>query len=356
LYTPFEKRAMELALREALKGGKAVFPNPMVGAVILNAGGDVVSSGHHACCGAPHAERDALSKAGDVRGMTMVVTLEPCCHHGRTPPCAEALAEAGIKRVVAAMVDPDPQVSGRGIEYLRSRGVDVSTGLMEEAARDLNRVYLHHRETGRSFLHLKMAGTLDGMCAAADGSSRWITGPVSRKTVHGFRRDAHAVLIGAGTALADDPSLVVSEVECHPADQPVRIVLTGEDLREGLRMFTLPGRTVVACDRPVKAHPSAEMWTGIASPGELLKRTAEEGLGLVLCEGGPVLAASLVRARLVDRLSIFTSPSLLGGEGRPIFGELGIPGIDGMLRLKDVTVRESGEDMLTEGRIVYRAD
>ena len=347
---------MEIALQEALKGGKLVFPNPRVGAVVINAGGNIVAAGHHTCCGAPHAERDALAKAGDVSGMTMVVTLEPCCHHGRTPPCVDAIVESGIRRVVAGMEDPDPQVSGRGIEYLRANGIEVETGLLEEQAKSLNAVYLHHRRTGRSFLHLKMAGSLDGRSAAADGSSRWITGSESRRRVHEYRREAHAVLVGGGTAMADNPMLTARGIECPDEMQPVRIVYTDAPLSPELKMFTTPGRTIVACSRPVPVPRPSEMWLGIDSPEELLKKAADEGLGLVLCEGGRTLAASFLRAGLVDRISIFTAPALLGESGVPLIGDIGVAAIDEMLRLQDVSVTRTGEDTLTEGRVVYRAD
>ena len=355
MFSDAEIRGMELALQEAKKGGKLAFPNPLVGAVIIDSAGEVIASGHHSCCGAPHAERDVLSKAGVVSGMTMVVTLEPCCHHGRTPPCVEAIIASGIKRVVVAMEDPDPQVSGRGTQYLLARGLDVETGLLESRARELNSVYLHHRKTGRSFLHLKMAGTLDGRSAAADGSSRWVTCAESRKRVHEYRKGAHAVLIGGKTAVTDDPSLSARDVDCSDVLQPVRIVYTGTDLPFHLKLFHSPGRTVVACDSPVRIPGAAELWDGIRSPSQLLKRTADEGLGMVFCEGGATLAASLLSRRLVERISIFTAPALLGAEGVPLFGELGVATIDDIIRLQDVKVCRTGEDTLTEGRVVYRS-
>lgn len=347
---------MRLAIEEARKGGKRVFPNPRVGAVVLNTGGAVISTGHHPCCGAPHAEKNALQNAGDVSGMTMVVTLEPCCHHGRTPPCIEAIENSGIKRVVVGMVDPDPRVRGKGIEYLTARGIEVETGLLEDEVGELNRVYLHHRKTGRSFLHLKMAGTLDGRSAAADGSSRWITSVESRRRVHEYRRDSHAVLVGGNTAAADDPSLHARDVNCSDDLQPVRIVYTGRELSPDLKIFREPGRTVVACDKPVKVPPSAELWHGIRSPDDLLRRTAEEAMGLILCEGGRTLAASLIRSGLVDMISIFTAPSLLGQSGLPLLGELNVNTIDEIVRLQDVRVTRIGEDILTEASVVYRAD
>lgn len=356
MFDQAEIDAMELALREARRGGKLVFPNPKVGAVIIDDSGRVVASGHHSCCGAPHAEREALASAGNVKGMTMVVTLEPCCHHGRTPPCVEAIEEAGLSRVVIGMEDPDPQVSGRGMEYLRSRGIEVETGLLFGEVKELNEVYLHHRRTGRSFLHLKMAGTLDGRSAATDGSSRWITGSESRKRVHEYRRSSHAILVGGNTALQDNPSLTARGVDCPDELQPARIIFTDRELPGDLHVFDLPGRTVVACDEPVTVPDGTELWDGMSSLEKLLTKTAEEGLGLVLCEGGGTLAASLIRAGLVDRFSIFTAPALLGAGGSPVIGDLGVASIDGMMRLEDVTVTRTGEDTLTEGRFVYRSD
>ena len=254
------------------------------------------------------------------------------------------------------MKDPNPLVSGRGIELLRDSGIDVEVGLFEEEVRKLNEVYLHYIATGRSFVHLKMAGTLDGRSAAADGSSRWITGPESRKRVHEYRRDSHAVLIGGGTAVADDPELTVRDVQCSDENQPVRIVFSGRFLPEKLKLFNLPGRTVVATDSPESFPNAVEVWEGIQTPKQLFVKTAEQGLGLILCEGGGTLAASLLGDHLVDRLSIFTAPALLGSTGIPLVGDLGIDGIQHILRMEDVTVTMTGNDILTEGRVVYRVD
>ncbi len=347
---------MAVAMAEAGKGGKRVFPNPLVGAVILNSQGIVLSSGFHGFCGAPHAEREALGRIDSADGCTMVVTLEPCCHHGRTPPCTEAIIQAGIVRVVVAMKDPDPRMSGKGVRILRENGIEVETGLMESEAEELNSLYLHHLRTGRSFLHLKMAGTLDGRSAAADGSSRWITGPESRRRVHLYRKNAHAVLVGAGTAEKDDPSLTVRSVDCPNDQQPVRIILTDRELSQSLKVFRDGGRTVVASPFHIKVPDFVELWPDIHSLDELLIKTAAEGLGMVFCEGGGTLAASLVKAELVDRLSIFTAPALLGGSGLPLIGNTGSASIDDMIRLKNVTVERTGSDILTEGTIVHRAD
>jgi diaminohydroxyphosphoribosylaminopyrimidine deaminase/5-amino-6-(5-phosphoribosylamino)uracil reductase len=356
MFSQAEQRAMKRAIELARAGGKHVFPNPEVGAVILSPAGEVVSEGFHAFCGGAHAEREALNHAVDVSGCTMVVTLEPCSHHGRTPPCTEAILRSGIHRVVVGLTDPNQTVSGSGISLLRSEGIEVEAGLFSDEISELNRVYLHHIATGRSCLHLKMAGTLDGRSAASDGSSRWITCEESRKRVHEYRRDSHAVLVGGGTAASDNPLLTAREVSCAPEDQPVRIVFTGRDLPHNLKLFNSPGRTVVATRNRLDLPASVEVWEGIETPQQLLARTAAEGLGLVLCEGGNSLAASLLRNRLVDRLSIFSAPALLGSSGFPLIGDLGTGSISDILRLENVTVTMTGSDILTEGRVVYRAD
>jgi len=356
LFSKPEHAAMRRAIELALQGGKKVFPNPRVGAVIISPQGEIVAEGFHAFHGGAHAERNALSQAGDVRGCTMVVTLEPCSHHGKTPPCVEAVADSGISRVVVGLTDPNPLVAGGGIKFLRNRDIDVEVGLLKEEVEKLNEIYLHYIATGRSFLHLKMAGTLDGRSAAADGSSRWITGEESRRKVHEFRRSSHAVLVGRGTAVTDNPELTARDVQCTEEDQPVRIVLARGKLPFDLKLFNSSGRTVVVTDHHGDLPESVEVWQGIDTLTQLLARTAREGLGLILCEGGGSLAASLLRERLVDRLSIFTAPAVLGSSGSPLLGNLEIESIGDIIRMANITVTRIGDDTLTEGRIVYRAD
>ncbi len=356
MFSKFEQSAMRRAIELAQGGGKKVFPNPRVGAVILSPSGETISEGYHVSYGGAHAERNALEKAGDVTGCTMVVTLEPCGHHGKTPPCVEAIAGAGINRVVVGLRDPNPLVAGEGIRFLENKGIEVEVGLLSDEIEKLNEIYLHYISAGRSFLHLKMAGSLDGRSAAADGSSRWITGELSRKRVHEFRRDSHAVLIGRGTAITDNPELTARDVQCADTDQPVRIILARREMPRNLKLFNSPGRTVVVTDKRFDLPDTVEIWEGIETPEQLLVRAAEEGLGLILCEGGGSLAASLLREHLVDRLSIFTAPALLGSTGFPLLGDLGIRSIGGILRMEDVSVTRTGDDILTEGRVVYRTD
>lgn len=351
-----EQIAMKRAIELASRAGKKVFPNPGVGAVILKPSGEVVSEGYHAIYGGPHAEVNALQNAGDVNGCTMVVTLEPCCHFGKTPPCVDAIVTAGIKRVVIGLEDPNPVVSGNGIKYLLAKNIDVEVGLFQDEVKRLNAIYLHNLSFQRSFLHLKMATTLDGRVAAKDGSSRWITSEESRARVHAFRHSAHAVLVGRVTAIMDDPELTVRAVKCADEDQPVRIILASKELPASLKLFNTKGRTVIATNSDISFPDGIEVWRETGSLHDLLKRTRAEGLGEVLCEGGRTLATSLLKEQLVDRLSIFTAPALLGDSGMPLINDLGIDSIDGILRLRNTVVTQIGEDTLTEGQVVYRSN
>jgi len=364
--------AMKKALKLAIRGKGSTFPNPMVGAVILDRDGNQAGDGFHRECGAPHAEVIAIASAGDAAsGGTMVVTLEPCCHHGRTGPCTDAIINAGIKRVVIAMTDPDPRVSGEGIAQLESAGIEVETGLLREKACELNRVYLHYIETGRSWVTLKIALSLDGRTAAADGSSRWISCEQSRRRVQRMRASVGAVLTGAGTVRADDPELTVRLPDSRSWRQPVRVVVSSTgDFGESRKVFRSPGRVIIAVPEGVGTRlteyedlPGVEVWEFPADSGNrdinltsLLKRTAAEGLGDILCEAGSDLSTRLLRDELVDSVSIFTAPMILGSEGRPAFEFLGIDSIEKAIRLEDVSSRRSGSDFLTEGCIVYRAD
>jgi diaminohydroxyphosphoribosylaminopyrimidine deaminase/5-amino-6-(5-phosphoribosylamino)uracil reductase len=369
-WTEHDEQMMDRAVRLAARGEGEVFPNPLVGAVLTDTGGEIAGEGWHTRCGAAHAEVEAIRVAGDrCFGGTLYVTVEPCCCHGRTPPCTEAIVKAGISRVFIGMTDPNPRVSGEGIRVLREAGLDVVTGVMAEVAELQNRVYTHWLRTGRSLLHLKLALSLDGRTAAADGSSRWITGPESRCRVHLMRREASAVLVGAGTARADSPSLTVREVDCPEERQPVRIVVSrGDDLSflDGMLrhapglVVALPSDVSPAKTRQV-TEGGAEAWLlppdyGGVDLERLLAKTAEEGLGLVMCEGGHRLATALLGRRLVDRMSVFSAPLLLGAEGIPALGRLGIESIDSCLRLGDLSTESLGSDFLIEGNVVYRSD
>ncbi len=367
-----ETRAMKKALKLALHGRGSTFPNPMVGAVILDRDGNHAGDGFHRKCGAPHAEVIAIASAGDAAsGGTMVVTLEPCCHHGRTGPCTDEIIRAGISRVVIAMTDPNPRVCGDGIKQLEAAGIEVETGLLSEEARELNRVYQHYLETSRSWVTLKIALSLDGRTAAADGSSRWISCERSRRRVQRMRASAGAVLTGAGTVREDDPELTVRLPDTMSGSQPVRIVVSSTgDFGESWKIFRNPGRVIIAVPEGIAAHlteytdlPGVELWEFPADSvnqgidlTSLFERTALEGISSVLCEAGSDLSTRLLKAELVDSVSIFTAPVILGSEGRPAFKLLGIDSIENAIRLDNVSSRRSGSDFLTEGNVVYRAD
>ena len=339
-------RALELA-----RGPAFASPNPRVGAVVVRDGA-VVSEGAHEGPGTPHAEAVALAGA-DARGATVYVTLEPCNHHGRTPPCAPALVEAGVARVVAAVEDPDSRVAGSGFEVLRRAGIDVEVGVLRAAAESLNRAYLHHRRTGRSFVSLKLALTLDGRMTAADGSSQWITGPEARQIVHARRLECNAVMAGAGTVLADDPKLTVRDV---PAPrQPLRVVVDARGRVPGDAAALGDGSlvaTTASCPHDVQIAwketgaevlvlPEDDRGVDLAA---LLDALGTRGVVEVLCEGGPRLASSLIRDDLAGRLELHYGPVLTGGGAS--LEDLGVTSMAEALRFEVEETRRAGDDLL----------
>lgn len=366
-----EIQAMKRALEIAFQGRKAVFPNPMVGAVVLDSDGNIVGEGFHEKCGAQHAEIGALSEAGaEASSGTIAVSLEPCCHYGRTGPCTDAIIKAGIRRIVIAMDDPHPNVSGKGVKQLKAAGIEVETGVLFKEAELLNRVYLHYLETSRSWVTLKMALSLDGRTAAKDGSSRWLSCEESRKQVHLMRASAQAVLTGAGTVRDDDPRLT-SRIPEYTGEQPARIVVSATgDLGNSRKIFDRQGRVIIAVPESVSADLTefqntfdADIWKFPADSSGyglnltlLLERTASEGFGEILCECGRGLASALLRKKLVNTLSMFTTPLILGGEGLPAFDELGISSMVSAIRLENVRSNMSGVDMHLEGEVVYGTD
>jgi len=295
-------------------------PNPRVGSVILDAGGDVVGRGFHRGPGTPHAEIVALSDAGKrVAGGTVVATLEPCDHHGRTPPCTEAIIRSKAARVVIGAVDPDRRVSGTGIAALRRAGLEVITGVETEAAEALDPGYFHHRRTGLPLVTLKVASTLDGQVAAADGSSKWITSEEARLDGHILRSRSDAVLVGAGTVMADDPGLDV-RIDGYEGPQPRPVVVAG---RRPLPVDAKVIRRDAIVFGPATANLPAE---AICLPGSggvdltaMLRHLGDSGLVDLMVEGGPTLAGNLLAAGLVDRLVLYLAASLGGGTGRPAF-------------------------------------
>lgn len=326
---------MAHALRLGLRGLGRSWPNPAVGCVLMR-DGRVVGRGWTQPGGRPHAERMALDAAGPLaRGATAYVTLEPCAHHGKTPPCAEALVAAGVSRVVTALTDPDPRVAGRGHAILRAAGIEVTEGVMAAEARRANTGFLRRITEGLPLVTLKLATTLDGRIATASGESRWITGPAARRHVHLLRMTHDAVLVGAGTARADDPDLTVRDL--GSPHQPLRVVL---DSRLSLPPGSRLGRTarevpvwIVHAPDASAAARSAWADTGAElievdrdgdhlSARAALRALAARGLTRIFCEGGGTLAATLVRARLVCDLAVYGAGALIGSEGRAAFGPL----------------------------------
>jgi diaminohydroxyphosphoribosylaminopyrimidine deaminase/5-amino-6-(5-phosphoribosylamino)uracil reductase len=313
---------MTRALAAAAVARRRTSPNPWVGCAIATLDGRVFE-GATEPPGQRHAERVALDTAraagADVRGATMCVTLEPCSHTGRTPPCTDAIIDAGIAHVAAAVVDPDPRVCGSGLDRLRDAGVEVSSGIGADAATKQLLPYLHHRRTGRPFVVVKLATTLDGSIAARDGSSQWITGEVARRAVHELRADSDAILVGAGTVRADNPALTVRHVD---GPSPRRVVLG-----------TAPVDAAV--------HPCLE-WQGPID--ELLQRLGSEGVLQLLVEGGPQVVGSFHRAGLVDRYVLHLAPALMGDGPRAI-ASIETPSIDQLWRGRTVSTRALGDDI-----------
>jgi len=364
-----DEHYMRRALRLAALGRHAS-PNPMVGCVLVNAGGQTVGEGWHPQAGEPHAEVFALREAGEnAKGATAFVTLEPCAHHGRTPPCADALLAAGVKRVVAAMTDPDPRVGGSGLERLRAGGVEVSVGVLEAEAMVLNAAYVKHRTTGLPWVVLKTAMTLDGKIATETGDSKWITSPVARLAVHRQLRDrCDGILTGVGTVLADDPALT-TRLTHRQGRNPWRIVVDSH-LRTPLdaqivRLAADDGRTIIATTAeadPVrqKALEARECQilvcdqdgAGRVSLSDLLRTLGTRGdmIG-VLVECGDTLAAALLKADLVDRWLTYIAPKIAGGRAAPgPFGDLGIRQMADARAVSFRQIRRCGPDIVIDAR------
>lgn len=351
---------MRRAIAVGRQGTKAVRPNPRVGCVLVHEGVEI-AAGFHAKVGTAHAEKAALALAGPAaRGCTAYVTLEPCKHHGRTGPCTQALIDAGVSRVVVGALDPF-EPAGGGVDVLRAAGIEVVTGIETRAARHLAETFLANVEHKRAFLQLKLAMTLDGRTAAADGTSRWITGTEARHLVHHLRAEADAVLVGSGTVLADDPRLDLRHLP-PGTPLPLRVVFDRqlrtpldakvcETTAQPTLIVTLPGHldsphAQALRDRGVELLAVAEPFASQA-----LRALLDHGLCHVLCEGGATLAGDLLRNGLVDRLDLFVAGKLLGA-GRSLLGDLGIAGIEGAQELDLDEVRRVGPDLWITARPV----
>jgi len=380
------------ALRLAARARCRTHPNPMVGCIIVR-DGQVVGTGYHHRAGEPHAEVLALREAGNAaRGATVYVTLEPCAHYGRTPPCADALIRAGVARVVAAMADPDPRVAGRGLQRLKDAGIRTECGLLEEEARTLNRAYLKLKATGRPLVILKWAMTLDGKIACTSGDSRWVTGEVARSHVHQIRDQVDAILVGVGTALRDDPELTARpsrpgplpgwaggldpgpDPDWRPRD-PLRIVLDSAArlplearlLSPALQDRPSPNRTLVAVThraKPEKRRALEEKGAEVLVLPEqkegvalepLLEELGRRGIGTLLVEGGSQVHGSFLARGLADYVMVYVAPKLVGGAGAPgPVGGIGLQRMADAWRIGDVKVTQLGADWLLEGALLPR--
>ena len=359
-------RWMRTALALARRGLGAVWPNPAVGCVIVNEG-RAVGRGWTQPGGRPHAETEALRRAGQAaHGATAYVSLEPCCHWGRTPPCAEALIDAGVRRVVVAVEDPDPRVAGNGIARLRAAGLAVDTGIGAEEATEINAGFLTRLALGRPLVTLKLATSLDGRIATGSGESQWITGPPARERGHALRAAHDAIMVGTATVFADDPQLTC-RLPGLGQRSPVRVVLD--------RQLRIPHSAVVIADArqtptwilTLRSADAARRAALLAAGVTLidvdpdsneridlvaaLAALGERGVTRLLIEGGARLAAALLRAGLVDRLAWFHAPLLIGGDGTPAVAALGLDRLADAPGFERLSVARVGDDMLTMFRV-----
>lgn len=322
--------AMRRALQLARRGPRGL--NPQVGAVILSPSGEILAEGYHRGAGTAHAEVDALSQLapGEARGGTAIVTLEPCNHTGRTGPCALALIEAGVARVVYALDDPTDAAAG-GADRLRAAGVDVEAGPEADAAEALVRDWTHLQRAGRPHVTVKWAQSLDGRAAADDGSSQWITGPAARRDVHDRRAEADAIVAGTGTVRADDPALTARAEDGSLLEaQPTPVII---------------GESETAPDAAVRRHPRAPLFYATHDLHAVLADLAEQGVQRVFVEGGPTLASAFLREDLADELLVYVAPVLLGGS-RLALGDIGVPTIADARRLAVASIDKIGDDLL----------
>ena len=350
-------RALELARR----ADYATSPNPMVGAVVLDSSGLKAGEGFHRQAGQKHAEEEALEAAGErARGGTLYVNLEPCAHVHRTPPCAQAVIAAGIKRVVVSMADPDERVRGAGLRMLEQAGIETSVGVLEDRAVRLNEFYIKHRLTGRPFVTAKFAMSLDGKIATRTGESRWITGEEARAHAHRTRRAHDAILVGVNTVVADDPELT-ARIEGEDSRQPLRVVLDSQ-LRIQQSARILGPNTLIATTKPgrigaaevLRLPPDA---AGRVDLSALLDVLGQRGILSLLIEGGSEVHASFFKAGLVDKVNAYVAPRLIGGRAAP--GPLGGEGVEHLaasIHLNELDFVRLGDDLLITGYVDVHGD
>ncbi len=360
---------MQKALSLAEKGRGWTSPNPMVGAVVVK-NGVIVGRGYHERVGGPHAEVNAIDDAGEeARGATIYVTLEPCNHFGRTPPCTQKILKAGIRRVVVAMADPNPGVAGGGNQYLQDQGIDVTTGICEKDARVLNEGFITWVTTGRPFVIAKCAATLDGRIATRSGDSKWVTGPAARGVVHRIRHSVDGIMIGVQTAIADDPSLT-TRLEGQSGSDPTRIILdTRLSLPPTAKMLhqqsSAPTWVVCGPDAPADRRRVLEAAGARVMPGELqdgridlawlMDQLGSEAITSLLVEGGGTVLGTAFAAGIVDKIHFFYAPKILGGDdGIPICRGTGPETMRESIAVHDLTLSQWGPDIMIEGYLTPR--
>jgi diaminohydroxyphosphoribosylaminopyrimidine deaminase/5-amino-6-(5-phosphoribosylamino)uracil reductase len=361
-----DQHFMQIALDLAVKGEGFTSPNPIVGAIVVK-DDKVVGSGYHEVVGGPHAEVNAIDAAGEsASGATLYVTLEPCNHTGRTPPCTRKILEAGISRVVVAMQDPNPTVTGNGAEFLKQRGVRVTTGVCEEQAEKQNEAFSKYVRTGRPFVIVKCASTLDGRIATRTGDSRWVTGEQSRRFVHRLRHAVDAIMVGVNTVRVDDPSLTARLADGRGKD-PLRIILdTHLSIRPDARVLqeVSTSGTILVVGKGIGADKKIDfekrgvrvvesfIKDGMVDMNPLMDQLGDMQISSLLIEGGSRVIASAFGADIVDKLFFFYAPKILGGDdGVPICSGSGAELMSQCIGVGDVTVHRFGDDVLIEGYI-----
>ena len=368
-FSALDAKMMALAIRLAEKGQYTPSPNPNVGCVLTDPKGNIVGQGWHQKAGTPHAEIHAIAQAGErTKGATAYVTLEPCNHHGRTGPCSEALIKAGVSRVVAAMVDPNPLVAGSGLQKLSDAGVAVSSGLLEREAKALNLGFIKRMKTGMPWVTVKLASSLDGKTALNNGESQWITGPLAREDVQRHRAKSCAILSGSGTVLADNPSLNVryselgfakSELTEESLRQPGRILLDGRNqMRPDLHLFSLSSPIVIINSQPNTADFPAhvEQYQALSNGAQLdlhdvMKHLGQRGFNQIWVEAGAKLAGALLQNKLIDELILYQAPKLLGDKGRDLFAVDELTQMQQAFELQWQDVRQVGPDLKLTARL-----
>lgn len=362
-FTQQDTAYMSRAISLAEKGLYTTEPNPRVGCVLVK-GDEIVGEGWHEKAGGPHAEIVALQQAGDsAKGATAYVSMEPCCHHGKTPPCSDALIQAGVKRVVAAMEDPNPQVAGKGLEQLKQAGIETASGLLQAQAEALNPGFIQRMRIGRPYIRSKLAMSLDGRTAMASGESKWITGPAAREDVHRLRARSSAIMSGIGTVLADDPSLNVRLETGEEVAPPLRIILDPHlSTPKDARFLQQPGKSLIvtACDNEVVHEILRSVGAEIlVLPNgndaidlvALMTHLAEREVNEILMETGSTLSGAVLHAGIIDELIVYMAPKLMGDNARGLFHTPGLDELADAVELDIQDIRAIGNDWRITAKI-----